>query len=77
MKLEIDTTRKTITILEETPLSQILEFFQNFNVEDYKLISKHTTSFVEREQDTVKYVPMFPQPSLPWYDPYIPYKVNC
>lgn len=77
MKLEIDTTRKTITILKETPLSQILEFFQNFNVEDYKLISKQTTFLVEREQDTFKYVPMFPEPRLPWYDPYNPFKVTC
>lgn len=69
MKLEIDTTRKTITILEETPLSQILEFLQNFNVEDYKLISKE----IKKEFNPIQYL----SPPVGFYDPYNPYTVTC
>lgn len=79
MKLEIDTTRKTITILEETPLSQILEFLQNFNVEDYKLISKHTTSLVEKKSEFVQLLPVYPIYPIIEYPPYNPnlYQITC
>lgn len=77
MKLEIDTTRKTITILEETSILEVMNFLKSLELEDYKIVSKHTTSLVERDQDTFKYVPMFPKPSLPMYDPYNPNKVTC
>lgn len=77
MKLEIDTNKKTICILEETSVLEVMNFLKSLELEDYKIVSKHTTSLVEREQDTFKYVPVFPQPSLPWYDPYNPYKVTC
>lgn len=66
MKLEIDTTKKTICILEEAPLSQILEFLQNFDTENYKLISKHTSEIVEKG---LRYIP-YPSP---WVEPINPY----
>ena len=81
MKLEIDTTKKTICILEEAPLSQILEFLQNFDTENYKLISNHTTSLVEKKTlQNIPYIrpnyPIYPiqeyPPVLPFYDPYNP-----
>lgn len=62
MRLEIDTTRKTITILEETPLSQILEFLQNFNTEDYKIASKY-------KEKEIQYVPY---PNTLWIEPKYP-----
>jgi len=76
MKLEIDTTRKTITILEETSILEVINFLKALEEEDYTIVSKHTTSLLEREQDTFKYVPLFPQP-FPWYDPNNPFTVTC
>jgi len=73
MKLEIDTTRKTITILEETSILEVINFLKALEEEDYKIVSKHTNP---KEQDAFKYVPLFPQP-FPWYDPNNPFTVTC
>lgn len=73
MKLEIDTTRKTITILEETSIMEVMNFLKSIGEEDYKIVSKHTNP---KEQDAFKYVPLFPQP-FPWYDPNNPFTVTC
>ena len=73
MKLEIDTTRKTITILEETSIMEVMNFLKSIGEEDYTIVSKHTNP---KEQDAFKYVPLFPQ-LFPWYDPNNPFTVTC
>lgn len=81
MKLEIDTTKKTICILEEAPLSQILEFLQNFDTENYKLIGNHTASLVEKKTlQNIPYIrpnyPIYPIQEYPPYNPNL-FTVTC
>lgn len=74
MKLEIDTTKKTICILEETSIFEVLNFLKSLESEDYKIISKE----VKEERNPIRYIPMTPTtPELPWYDTFNPYKVTC
>lgn len=68
MKLEIDTTRKAITILEETSVLEVMNFLKSLELEDYKIVSKHTTSSVEKEKG-VQYIPY---PNTPWLEPKYP-----
>lgn len=69
MKLEIDTTKKTICILEETSILEVLNFLKSLESEDYKIISKE----VKKEYNPIQYL----GPPVPPYDPYNPYKVTC
>jgi len=72
MKLEIDTTKKTITILEETSVMEVLNFLKSLEAEDYKIVSKE----LKEERNPIRYIPMTPTtpttPELPWYNPYNP-----
>ena len=74
MKLEVDTTKKTITILEETTVLEVLNFLKSLEAEDYKIVSKE----LKEERNPIRYIPITPTtPELPWYDPYNPYRVTC
>lgn len=71
MKLEINTTKKTITILEETPLLEVLAFIQQFNTDGYKIVSKESNDKIQVIQLTRVI------PNEYNYDPYNPYKITC
>jgi hypothetical protein len=76
MKLEIDTNKKTICILEETSVLEVLNFLKSLESEDYKIVSKQT----EIERNPIRYIPITPaNPNdTGWkYDPYNPYQVTC
>ena len=75
MKLEIDTTKKTICILEETSILEVLNFLKSLESEDYKIISKHTVSIVEKEnikRGSLPIYPTYPPVEYPPYNPYNP-----
>lgn len=75
MKFEIDTTRKTITILEETSILEVMNFLKSLELEDYKIVSKQTIS-IEKEITPAPVNPYIPQPSTPWLIPqYPPYPI--
>lgn len=69
MKLEIDTTKKTICILEETSILEVMNFLKSLESENYKIVSKKSN------EPLIKYI--YPETELPPYNPYNPYKVTC
>lgn len=71
MKLEIDTTRKTITILEETSILEVMNFLKSLELEDYKIVSKQTIS-IEKEITPAPVNPYIPYPNVPWIEPKYP-----
>lgn len=71
MKLEIDTTRKTVTILEEASILEVLNFLKFLEKEDYKIVSKHTIS-IKKETTPVPVNPYIPYPNVPWIEPIYP-----
>lgn len=71
MKLEIDTTRKTVTILEETFILEVLDFLRTLAQDDYKIVSKHTIS-IEKEITSIPVNPYVPCPNVPWPEPKYP-----
>lgn len=71
MKLEIDTNKKTITILEEVPLSEVLLFIQQFNTEGYKVLPDKSIDKIQ----VTRLTPIIPP--YPLSDPYNPYQVTC
>ncbi len=73
MKLEIDTTKKTITILEETSVLEVMNFFKSLEAEDYKIISKKFNEPLIPQR--IEYI--LPETSFPPYNPYNPYRVTC
>jgi len=75
MKLEIDTTKKTITILEETSVLEVLNFFKSLEAEDYKIISKKFNEpLIPLIPQRTEYI--LPETSFPPYNPYNPYRVT-
>lgn len=73
MKLEIDTTKKTICILEETSIFEVLNFLKSLESEDYKIISKNFNKPLIPQR--IEYI--LPETSFPPYNPYNPYRVTC
>ncbi len=70
MKLEIDTTKKTICILEETSILEVMNFLKSLESEDYKIICKE----VKTEYNPIQYLG---PPVPPFFDPYNHYQVTC
>lgn len=73
MKLEISTTDKTITILDDTSILELLNFLKEKELDDYKIKSTQHVSdrLVERR---IEYVPVPYQPYSPWQQPFV---VTC
>jgi len=77
MKLEINTTDKSITILDDTSILELINFLKEKELEEYKIksVSKFnlTDKLIERRTE---YVPVPQSPTLPWYQPIWVYDPN-
>ena len=69
MKLEINTTDKTITILDDTSILELINFLREKELDSYKI--KSVTKF-EIVDEQIEYIPT---PIQPYWNP--PYIVTC
>lgn len=82
MNFEIDTKQKTITLLEDCSIKELLEIKQwlGEDWEQYKLTQRIVTLQQDRWIPWVPTIPYYPQPMQPFYtsDPIqYPFQVYC
>lgn len=81
MKLEINTTEKSITILDDTSILELINFLKEKELEEYKIKSVTKYDIIDRIIE--KKTGYVPQPYTPWiqpiwkYDPHNPYQITC
>lgn len=77
MKLEINTTEKSITILDDTSILELINFLKEKELEEYKIKSVSKFDIIDRiVERRPEYVPIPQSPTLPWYQPIWVYDPN-
>lgn len=66
MKIEIDTNKKELIILEKVTINELQSFIDKFNLHDYTLNSMFTTLLSSQYPTPKVYEPLKPDPLKGW-----------